>query len=85
MDVRGDEVDGSSPRAVRTHHSIVTAEGLVVAEVDCNHDPEECDSQEQAENDRRLAAATAALLTEAAADLSFLLGLLDNQAAAGAK
>ncbi|MFD3511990.1 hypothetical protein [Streptomyces sp. NPDC058657] len=84
-DETGNEVEDTSPQAVRTHHSIVTAEGLVVAEVDCNHDPEECVDQAQADEDRRLGAAAAALLTEAASDLAFLLSLLDNQNAADAK
>ncbi|MCX5206683.1 hypothetical protein OG897_35430 [Streptomyces sp. NBC_00237] len=84
-DVAGNEVDGSSPKAVRTHHSIVTAEGLVVAEVDCNHDPEECMDQAQADKDRRLGAAAAALITEAASDLAFLLSLVDGPTQAGAK
>ncbi|MFF0742155.1 hypothetical protein ACFYVL_17330 [Streptomyces sp. NPDC004111] len=84
-DVKGNEVKDASPEAVRTHHSIVTAEGLVVAEVDCTHDPEECDDPAQADEDRRASAAAATLFTEAAADLAFLLALLDGRNPAGGR
>ncbi|WP_433547108.1 hypothetical protein ACQPZG_20030 [Streptomyces sp. CA-294286] len=78
----GTEVDGNHPDAVRTILSIVDAPGSVIAEVTCNHDPDDCNDPAGA---KARAVAAAGLFTEAADDLAFLLGLVDSHTQAGAK
>jgi hypothetical protein len=78
----GTEVDGTHPDAVRTDLTIVDAEGSVIAEVTCNHDPDDCNNPAGA---KALAVAAAGLFTEAASDLLFLLSLVDSSTQAGTK